>query len=205
MRRYAVAVALAVVFLPAALDADNAFYRVLAAKPNATFEDAVQAFFELAAERSPRGMDFERQSRTLIDAKVIRDEWTQQPQAKLTRGRAAYMVCQACGIRGGVTMTIFGPSERYAFRECAYLGLWSGGNQNDYMTGGELVGVLKWAADYVDGHGGRKVKPAGPAESTPREPRGAAKEPPAPTETKPVLPPPAAPAPEKKTDSPAKK
>ncbi len=57
-------------------------------------------------------------------------------------------VCKALGIRGGLTMRIFGISERYGFRECTYLGLVPGGSQWDKVSGSELVGILAHAADY---------------------------------------------------------
>ncbi|KPJ56422.1 MAG: hypothetical protein AMS16_02430 [Planctomycetes bacterium DG_58] len=174
MRRLLAAALVATLLISAsALRADNRFYRILASKPNATFEDAVHAFYNLALETEVAKTSFDEQSQALIGMKIIRSKWTQKPKLRLTRGRAAYMICQTCGIRGGLTMTLLGPSERYAFRECRYLGAWSGGNQQDYMTGGELLGVLKWAADYIEEHPGRKVRPGGAAvpalKTAPRE------------------------------------
>ena len=141
------------------LHADNRFYRILATKPNATFEDAVHAFYNLALNTEAGKTSFVEQAQALIDMKIIRSKWTGKRKARLTRGRVAYMICRTCGIRGGLTMTIFGPSERYAFRECRYLRVWTGGSQRDYLTGGELLGVLKWAADYLEEHPTRKVRP----------------------------------------------
>ena len=56
-------------------------------------------------------------------------------------------------------MRLFGPSERYAFRECVYLGIWERATQRDIMSGGELVGILKWATDHDEEHPGRKPAP----------------------------------------------
>ena len=145
---------------------DTGFYRVLAAKPNAEYEDAVRAFHELATGRSAGdNATFASLAGELVSRKIARPEWTSDPKARLTRGRAAYLLCQALHIKGGVTMSVFGPSERYCFRECLYLGVWPGGNQRDLMTGGELMGVLKWAADYQEEH---EKKP--PAEAPPPKP-----------------------------------
>ena len=164
MKRFlATALVAALLVTPSALHADNRFYRILASKPNATFEDAVHAFYNLALDTEAGKTSFDQQARALIDMKIIRSKWTRNPKARLTRGRAAYIICRTCGIRGGLTMCILGPSQRYAFRECRHLGVWSGGNQRDYMTGGELLGVLKWAADYIEEHPTRKVRPRGAA------------------------------------------
>ena len=88
---------------------------MLAAKPNATFEDAVRAFHELVTEQ-PAAEDatFETLAAALVERKVIRSDWTATPQAKLTRGRAAYMICQRLRHQGRLTMRVFGPSEAIA-------------------------------------------------------------------------------------------
>ena len=164
MKRLSAAVIITALLLTSAmLNADNTFYRILAAKPNASFEDAVHAFYNLALNTEAGKKSFEEQARALIDMKIIREKWTRNPNARLRRGHVAYMICRTCGIRGGITMTLLGPSERYAFRECRHLGVWDGGNQRDYLTGGELLGLLKWAADYIEEHPGKKVRPRGSA------------------------------------------
>ncbi len=152
MRRIAMVILMVLAAFATDIFADNAYYRMLAAKPNATFEDAVRVFHELVTGQ-PVAEDatFESLAAALVERKIIRSDWT-DANAKLTRGRAAYMICRACDIKGGLTMRIFGPSERYCFRECVYLGVWPGGNQRDLMTGGELMGVLKWTADYIEEH-----------------------------------------------------
>jgi hypothetical protein len=160
---------IAIVLAQSAVEADNAFYRVLAAKPNATFGDAVRAFLELNLETDVTKTPFEKQAAVLTDMTIIRPGWTQDPEAKLTRGRTAYMICRTCSIKGGLTMAILGPTERYAFRECVFIGVWEGGTQRDYMTGGELVGVLKWTADYLDLHPGKKARLSSSAQSIRKE------------------------------------
>jgi len=168
MKRFLPAVVVAIVLTQSAVQADNAFYRVVAAKPNATFEDAVRAFLELAVDTDAAKIPYEKQFDVLTDMKVVRRGWVGEAQEKLTRGRVAYMICRTCGIKGGLSMAVLGTTERYAFRECVFLGIWEGGTQRDYMTGGELVGVLKWAADYLDLHPEKKVRPSSSAEGLPK-------------------------------------
>jgi hypothetical protein len=156
--------AAAVVALAAStLPADNSFYRVLGSKPNATIADAMRAFFILALDADPKGLTVAEQAQALADMKVMRKEWADKPDEKLTRGRASYMICQVCGIKGGVTMLLIGPTERYCYRECVYLGMIAAGNQDAYVSGSELLGILAKAAEYIDGHKDRKVKPQGSA------------------------------------------
>lgn len=161
-----VAAVIALLMIQSASHADNSYYRVLAAKPNATFEDAVRVFFELTLDVDAGALTFKEQAKALADMGVIRREWMKDPRMLLTRGRTAYMLCEACRIWGGLTMWVWGNSERYAYRECVYNDVWTGGNQRNLMTGGELMGVLKWAADYLEVNPGKKVQPAGLALAT---------------------------------------
>jgi hypothetical protein len=192
MKRFLPAAVVAIVLVQSAVQADNAFYRVVAAKPNATFEDATRAFLELAIDTDASKAPYEQQASVLAEMKVIRPGWIANGQEKLTRGRVAYMICRTCGIKGGLSMAVLGTTEHYAFRECVFLGVWEGGTQRDYMTGGELVGVLKWAADYLDLHPEKKVRLSNSAEGMRKGAAGAVPFGPQPVEKKenPSAPPP---------------
>jgi LysM repeat protein len=181
-RRLVPIAAVVLLLLASAAKADNSFYRVLAAKPNAELTDAVRGFYELIAGRDAGATTFDQQAAVLIERKVMPAAWLKSPKAKFTRGRAAYMICGACHIKGGVTMRVFGLSERYAFRECVFLGIWERGTQHDLLTGGELLGLLKWAADYNEARAPKTPEQA-PTETTSPEP-APAPEPEAKTETK---------------------
>jgi hypothetical protein len=177
MRRPVLAALIATVLLTTStLHADNSFYRITAVKPNATVADAVRAFFILVLGPDPADMSFEKQAQALLDMKIIRKGWTRDPGARLTRGKVAYMICRSTGIRGGVSMHILGPTERYCYRECTYLRLMVGGTPRDYMSGGELLGALAKAAEYAEQHPDDKAALKGSAEETKKEAETAAAE-----------------------------
>lgn len=71
------------------------------------------------------------------------------PMQPLRRGLTAYMLCKALNIKGGITLSIFGVSERYALNELAFQGIMSSGNANDIVSGDELVLATMQAADYL--------------------------------------------------------
>ena len=71
------------------------------------------------------------------------------PTQPLRKGLAAYMFCKALEIKGGLSLRIFGMSERYALRELAYQGIMPSGNVQDIVSGEELVSVLMQAANYL--------------------------------------------------------
>ncbi len=129
--------------------AEVSFFRMLAAKPNATMEDAIKAVYMLnVGESASEKMTFAEIRDIMLQKKLIKKSHAKDPDRLANRGQVAYMVCKALGIRGGLTMRIFGISERYGFRECTYLGLIPGGSQWDKVSGSELVGILAHAADY---------------------------------------------------------
>ena len=84
----------------------------------------------------------------LVGRKIAREKWGLAPDKPLTKGKLAYMVCQALGIKGGVTMRLFGPSQRYCLFECQYLELMTGGATYEHVTGGELVSTIDRADQY---------------------------------------------------------
>ena len=55
------------------------------------------------------------------------------------------MVYQACGLKGGLTLTLTGPSQRYCLKELQYLGLMSEGQVYNGVTGMEYVAILSRA------------------------------------------------------------
>jgi len=76
----------------------------------------------------------------------LRDSF--DPMAPLRRGPAAYMFLKALGIRGGIALRLFGPSERYALKELVFQGILSPGHVNDLVSGAELVQIMSQAAAY---------------------------------------------------------
>jgi hypothetical protein len=63
-------------------------------------------------------------------------------------GWIARAVCLECGIRGGVTMRVFGAKERYAVRELNYLGWLPEMSTFQAISGAKLIALLGSAEDY---------------------------------------------------------
>lgn len=80
--------------------------------------------------------------KALIDQRIVSSAWGFQPDRPITRGKVAYMVCQACDIKGGLTLTLTGPSQRYCLRELQYRGLMTSGIVYGPVTGMEYVAIL---------------------------------------------------------------
>jgi hypothetical protein len=125
----------------------TAYVRRLYEQDRATYQDAGRMVLSLASGRHEGG-DFETLRRGLLERGLIDPDWTLAPSDPVTKGTVAYMLCRALDIRGGLTMRIFGISRRYAFRECVYLGIFSGGTTDEYVSGRELIDVITNAEHY---------------------------------------------------------
>jgi len=123
--------------------ADKAFLREIAGKEEITLGDGCRAiYYFVGGDENERNMD------RIFAEKYIKKSYRRKADRRLTRGQCAYMLCKALGIRGGLTMTVVGTSERYALRECIFLELMPDVNQGKYVTGLELLGVLSRAEKY---------------------------------------------------------
>jgi hypothetical protein len=82
---------------------------------------------------------------------VIPGQWgiMYSEKTPLTRGMLAYMLVRALGIRGGLTMQVFGPSERYALRECQKMELIERGSANSQVSGREFLSIMRKAGEYA--------------------------------------------------------
>lgn len=132
--------------MPATNDAD--FFMNLAYKDVATLADAYRAVAMLHAGDEDGLMAPGEARDYLVERGVVPASWSPTGGAALTKGELAYMICQALGIKGGVTMRIFGPSKRYCLYEASYQQLMAGGSDYQYVTGGELVSTIDRADRY---------------------------------------------------------
>jgi len=121
--------------------ADSAEYldRV-ASQPNVTEADAVTGMLLLL--NSPKKMTFAQGVELLRQRKIISGQWSCRADREITRGKVAYMVYQVCNMTGGLTLQVFGPSERYCLRELQYRGLMAKGLSHTEVTGMEYVAIL---------------------------------------------------------------
>ncbi len=62
-------------------------------------------------------------------------------------GWIALAVCRESGVKGGLTMRVFGPSERYALNELNYRGWLPGMSAEQALSGLQLIALLSKAED----------------------------------------------------------
>ena len=91
---------------------------------------------------------FGQRAERLADRRIISRRWRLEPDRPVTRGQVAYMIYQAADVRGGLILTLTGPSQRYCLRELQYRGIMAKGSMFAEVGGGEFVAVLSRADSY---------------------------------------------------------
>ncbi len=140
--------------------ADNQYIRDLADMRCTTFEDGCRAIMMLEAGEIPEDT-FVEIARELTEKGIIKEKWQTEPARLLDKGRIAYMVCKALGIKGGLTMRIFGVSGRYGLRALTDLKIMVKGADAKYVSGGELLGIVYRAQEYRNKKAAKKEAEAG--------------------------------------------
>jgi len=92
---------------------------------------------------------FQQRVSVLAERKIVDGSWDFAAGRPITRGRLAYMLYRACRMRGGLILTLAGPSRRYCLRELQYQGLMADGLPDGNVTGMEFVAVLARADKYI--------------------------------------------------------
>jgi hypothetical protein len=126
-------------------------------QPYLTAETAYRAA-HLLAKGTPFDGDFDALASTLRSAGLIARHWRHTSDQYLDRGAVGFVICRACRIRSGVNWTLTGLG-RYAWRELQYKGIAGGGGEYGLMSGGEFVGLLSRAEDYLRRTGKADVPP----------------------------------------------
>ncbi len=119
------------------------YFRELNAREVASVGDALRAIYLLHTGKDQPGQGSEARGEALALAGIVPRTWIVDPRAGLTKGQLAHMVCRALGIQGGVMNWATRQSRRYAFRECVYRKLMAGESHEQYVSGGELLSVLR--------------------------------------------------------------
>lgn len=78
--------------------------------------------------------------------------WRHGPGDYLTRDEASFLIAKAIHLRSGLNWRLTGLG-RYAHRELIYRGIAHPGSGLKLLSGGEFLGMLERANEYLDTHG----------------------------------------------------
>ena len=128
----------------------NQYFSKLLAVEVATYSDAYKSLVVLLGvegQYNDTGSQFRYLRETGIIPKNIGTQ--ENYDEPLRKGALAYMFVKAMGIKGGITLRIFGTTQRYALKELVYQEIMFPGIVHDFISGQELIWTLTQAADYM--------------------------------------------------------
>ena len=117
------------------------FLDALEDMPAVTNNDALHAFLILEDGTDP-SKDYQDRVAEGIRRKWLSSSFDQQANAAARIGWMAGTGCRIMKIRGGLTMMIFGPVDRYAVKELIYMEILPLRTDNQSLTGGEFIDYL---------------------------------------------------------------
>ena len=88
----------------------------------------------------------------------------------VSRGTMAVALFKALDLKGGVIMSVFGPSPRYATRELRYRNIYPESSPNQTFSGGEFIGLIGRAQDWLDAQQATAAKKQMPIDESSNRP-----------------------------------
>ncbi len=131
--------------VPAETNAELVEY--ISDQPFVTAESACRAIYILANGEIFEG-SYDELTQTMKSSDLLGDHWTHQDNEFLNRAAIGYLVARACKIRSGLNWRLTGWG-RYAYRELIYLKIAHVSGELNLISGGEFLGLLARAEEYL--------------------------------------------------------
>jgi len=131
-------------------DSTQVYLESLSIKRVATHEDAARVLSILMGKEEEwpdfqaRRMSFQKDG-LLTDRKA--DNFAEE--IPLRRGFFAQMLFKSLGLKGGLTLRVVGPFERYALAELVHENIMIAGSTREWMSGRELVYTFVQAVEFI--------------------------------------------------------
>lgn len=124
------------------------FWDGLAAQAAVTNRDAMHA---LLLSFGGVGGDYAQELKAGRDRGWVPADREMKANETAAVGWIARAVCKEAKIKGGLTMHVFGPAERYAVKELNYMGWLPDMSPTHTISGAQLLAVLSRAEDRIKG------------------------------------------------------
>jgi hypothetical protein len=128
-------------------DTQLEFWHSLAEQPVTSNDDAFHGLL-LFLDGTDGNADYDGRVAALKDRRLLPAGFDQPAEQGVDRGTLAVALSRALGIRGGVVMSLIGPSARYATKELIFLGIYPPSSPNQTFSGTEFLGIVGKAEDY---------------------------------------------------------
>lgn len=128
-------------------DAQLEFWHSLAEQKVTSNDDAFHGLL-LFLDEKDESNDYADRVAGLKARKLLAASFNEPAEKAVDRGTLAVALSRALKIRGGVVMSLTGPSPRYATRELVFLGIFPPSSPNQTFSGTEYLGIIGKAEDY---------------------------------------------------------
>jgi hypothetical protein len=141
--------------LPASLyggdvDSQMEFWHTLASRKLATNDEAFHGVLLYLDSKDP-AESYDQRVNELKSRKLLPANFAGRGDEAVTRGTLAVPIARSLHLKGGLMMSLVGPTQRYATRELQYLGLYPVSSPNQIFSGAEFVGIIGKLDDYQHG------------------------------------------------------
>jgi hypothetical protein len=130
-----------------------AFWHGLAERPVTSNDEAFHAVLLFVDGEESAG-DYDARVASLKGRKMLPAGFNRPSDEAVERGNFAVALSRALAIRGGVVMSVFGPSPRYATKELEFLNVYPPSSPNQTFSGAELLGVMSKAEEHQQARAG---------------------------------------------------
>lgn len=132
---------------PVPVDSNAELMEYIGDQPFITAEPACRALHILWTGEVFEG-DYAALLGKLEEAGIVSPGWKHPPDALIDRATLGYMVARTSDIRSGLNWRLWGLG-RYAYRELVYREIAVSKGEHSYVSGGEFLGILNRAEQYV--------------------------------------------------------
>jgi hypothetical protein len=123
------------------------FWHRLAEAPVTSYDDAFHAILMFADGEDP-APDYPARLKAMQSRGLLSSSFNRPADEAVDRGTVSVALAKALKIRGGVVMSIFGPSPRYATKELEFLEVYPTSSPNQTFSGSEFVSVISRAEEF---------------------------------------------------------
>ncbi len=102
----------------------------------------------LFLDGSDPAADYDARVQLLKDRHLLAKNFGEPADQAVHRGTLAVALIQALNIKGGLTLRLTGPTERYATRELQWMGLFPTSSPQQTFSGQEILGIIGRAEDF---------------------------------------------------------
>jgi hypothetical protein len=131
-------------------DSRGEFWYQLAEHPVACNDEAFHALLLHFFKKDPG--NYAARVTELKHRKMLPGGFDRPADEAIQRGTLAVALARVLKIKGGLMLSVLGPTPRYATRELQYIGIYPPSSPEQVFSGTELVGIMGRVEDYQRGN-----------------------------------------------------